>query len=149
LIDKGKRELVLSVNGYKEAFGELIHLFIVSPELKKWDIVLFKQPSDVEPKMVLENAVNLKWNQVMFSYKKTTAGLGISFYIDGFKYDEEQKFGDALIILLDSYLGEYDAVMQLYSIDLNPLPEENKNTFHKFEDLRQVIEDFKVSKRPE
>ena len=149
VLENGKREFVLSADGHKDAFSDLIYLYVKSPFLKKWDFVLFKQGSDVEPTIKLEGDFTLSWEDVQFEYKKTTAGLSFDFYIKGYTEGKEKIFGNALIMLMDSYIGEYDAVMQTYSIGVHPLLDSDTSDYYKFKALKNVVESYKRSKREE
>ena len=146
ILDNGKREFVLSADGYRDAFPDLLSLFKRSPELEKWDILPFKQGFDEDPQIQFHNGFTFSWDKVFFQSKQTSEGLSIDFYIED--YDEgDPNFQTGLLILLDSYLGEYDAVMQIRYVDIHKLNPKKKRDLKAFEELKQVVEDYKESKR--
>jgi len=145
ILKNGKREFILSADGKREDFPDLLYLFKRSPELEKWEIIPFKQGFNGDPKLEFNNGYKLSWDKVMFQSKETNEGLSIDFYIED--YDEgNEDFGMGLVILLDSYLGEYDAVMQIRYADMHKLNRKKAKHLKEFKDLKQVVDEYKTKK---
>lgn len=146
ILENGKREFILSADGQREAFSDLLYLYKRSPELEKWEIIPFKQGFDGDPQLEFTNGYKLSWDKVMFESKETEEGLSIDFYIEG--YDKsDRNFGMGLVVLLDSYLGEYDAVMQIRYVEVYKLNKKKSKNLKEFKDLKLVVEDYKLNKR--
>lgn len=145
ILENGKREFILSADGNKEAFPALLNLYKRSPELEKWKIIPFKQAFDGDPQLEFTNGYKFSWDKVMFESQETDEGLSIDFYIED--YDEnDQNFDMGLIVLLDTYLGEYDAVMQIRYVEIKKLNRKKAKTLTEFKDLKEVVEAYKMKK---
>ena len=145
ILGNKKREFVLSSDGRKEAFPDLISLYKRSPYSNKWEFILFKQGFDTDPKLKLTNDFTLSWDKVKFSYKELKEGLSMDFYIEGYN-EKDESFGTGLIILLDSLLGEYDAVMQITYVDVHKLEKKTDKKLKEFKELKRVVEEYKSKK---
>ncbi len=146
ILENGKRRFILSAEGNREAFQDLLYLFKRSPELEKWEIIPFKQGFDGDPQLEFNNGYTLSWDKVMFESKETKEGLSIDFYIEDYdKGNEDFEMG--LVILLDSYLGEYDAVMQIRYADIHKLNRKKAKHLKEFKDLKQVVDKYKMKKK--
>jgi len=146
VLDNGKREFVLSADGLKTVFPDLLDLFKRSPELEKWEIIPFRQAFQSDPGLEFADGFKLSWDKVMFQYKPTPEGLSIDFYIEDY-HRGNKNFGIGLVVLLDSYLGEYDAVMQIRFVNTHALDRFNSSHLKEFKELKQVVEEFKTSKK--
>jgi hypothetical protein len=144
-IEDGSREFVLSAGGDRAAFPDLIQLYRRAPELDKWIITPFKQGFDGDPQLEFNNGYKLSWDKVKFTSEETAEGLSLDFYIKGYDKSNED-FMTGLIILLDSYLGEYDAVTQIRYVDVHRLDKKNTKHLQKFEKLKEVVESYKQKK---
>lgn len=141
-LNNGKREFILSADGIRNAFPDLLYLYKRSPNFDNFIIIPFKQGFVGDPQIEFNNGFTLSWDKIMFKSEKTPEGLSIDFYIKD--YDESDgNFGVGLAILLDSYLGEYDAVMQIRHVTLHKLNPKDKKKLLEFKELKQIVENHK------
>lgn len=145
VLENGKREFVLSADGVRDAFSDLLYLFKRSPNLDNWEFIPFKQGFDGDPQLEFNNGYKLSWDKVMFESRETNEGLSIDFYIEDYN-EKDKNFGIGLVILLDSYLGEYDAVMQIRYVNVHKLNRREAKNFKEFKELKIVVEEYKKKK---
>lgn len=145
VFENGKREFILSADGVRDVFPDLLDLFKRSPDLEKWEFIPFKQGFDEDPQLELNNGYKLSWDKVMFESEETDEGLSIDFYIEDYN-EEDENFAMGLVMLLDWYLGEYDAVMQITYADIHRLNRRKSNHLKEFKELKGVVEKYKKKK---
>jgi len=146
ILENGKREFVLSADGHKAAFADLLFLFKRSPDHNNWDIIPFKQAHEGDPKIEFNNGYKFSWDKVKFTSEETQEGLSVKFYIKDYDPDQD-VFGMGLFILLDTLLGEYDAVTQITYVDLYKLDNAKSKNLRNFEELKTVVDEYKRNKK--
>lgn len=133
----GKREFIISADGLEEAFPSVIELVDRAPELKGFDIIAFKQPSQEECGISIDG-ITLTSEQVYFDYlyNPETELVDLKFFIEDFD-PNNMAYDQAVFIMMDSVLGEYDAATKVDSIELQKLRE--KEGLYPIMELRKKV----------
>lgn len=103
LID-GKREFIISAEGITDAFDDVLELFGAAPELERFEIIPFRQPSS-EGIAISYGNVDVTWDDVFFT--DDSGNLDLTIYAKGFTDANKDDYIPALFILLDSVIGEF------------------------------------------
>ncbi len=114
---EGQREFVVSANGIKSAFSDVIELVKFAPDLDRWHIVPFRQRKDVSELEVQIDDIILTPNDISFSYQKDKGRINLSIYVEDMD-DEDEKMYHMVFLILDNIIGEYDVEMKIGSIDI-------------------------------
>jgi len=113
----GKREFVISADGIKEAFPEVIALADAAPSLSRWKITKFRPRRGFQSPITL-NGFRLAPDQVRFTIGPDGDKTGLTLFIDGYDPAEREKFASAIYLMLDQTLGEYDVETKVGFIEL-------------------------------
>lgn len=140
--DNGIKELTISADGLKESFPSVIKLVEKAPKIKKWKINAFRQrvPGD-HLKILYDDTISIAYDDIYFTHKEENDKLKIELYIKNYK--AESSFDNAVFILLDQLIGEYDTETQLGLIERKRLDETKIDPLYKFVRLREVVDSFK------
>lgn len=114
---EGQREFVISANGTKSAFSEVIELVKFAPDMDQWQIVPFRQRKDVSDLEIQLEDIILTPNDISFSFQKEKERVNLSLYVEGMD-DEDEKMYHMVFLLLDNIIGEYDVEMKIGAIDI-------------------------------
>ncbi|QQS44032.1 hypothetical protein IPM65_00260 [Candidatus Roizmanbacteria bacterium] len=114
---EGQREFVVSANGMKSAFSDVIELVKYAPDLDRWHIIPFRQRKDVSELEVQLDDLILTPNDISFSYQKEKGRINLSLYVEDMD-DEDEKMYHMVFLILDNIIGEYDVEMKIGSIDI-------------------------------
>jgi len=114
---EGQREFVISANGMKSAFPDVIELVKFAPDMDQWQIIPFRQRKDVSDLEIQLEDIILTPNDISFSYEKEKGRINLSLYVEDMD-DEDEKMYHMVFLLLDNIIGEYDVEMKIGSIDI-------------------------------
>ena len=146
--DNGKKQFIISADGIKENFQDVISLYKKAPQLKRWEIIAFR------PRMKDFSQITLNYGSKEFDPKN----IWIHPIIEGENFDmiiyhPEFTEGDkniiisGIYILLDTALGEYDVATGIRYLDFQKLPENPiKEGLIPFIELRETFDKFKPKK---
>lgn len=120
--------LYISAGGDRDLFPIVKEIVSKSPkELTKWKVIAFKQrkPS-FEEVFISKTPYNL--NTVFYSFLPQEEGsLNIAFYYEGYHPSRQITFYELSFIILDSLIGEVDAVIHISQIALLPISEKTES----------------------
>jgi hypothetical protein len=120
-ISQGKRELVISASGIPGAFPAVSKLLNFAPSFSMFHFVPFRPRRDVS-NGVSVGGLFLNPSQIGFHYRRQQSHLDIELYIKG--YDcHDLMFTQAIFVLLDSALGEFDVEFRLGHIGMHNFSE--------------------------
>ncbi len=109
LVMNDKRDFILSADGVESLFEEVIHLCNNAPDLSNWNVIPFRPRTYQKDQVIEMDGIYLSYEDIYFQYELTDLPLNINIYIKG--YDgEDNRYIHAYFILLDTLIGEYDAV---------------------------------------
>ncbi len=136
--DNGKRELSISADGIKSVFQSVIDIVDMAPELSNWIFNAFRQavPGD-ELLLRFGPDFTLGYSDIFFYYNMAGSKIDIQLYIKG--YDGSNRFKNAMYVLLDGLIGEYNTETKLGIIDFKSQEEQAGKSVQPFIALRDII----------
>ncbi len=114
---EGVREFVISANGMKNAFSDVIELVRHAPDFDRWEIIPFRQRKDVFDLEVELEDIILTPNDISFSYEKEKGRVNLTLFVENMD-EENEKMYHMVFLLLDNIVGEYDVEMKIGTIDI-------------------------------
>ena len=136
--ENGIREFTISADGIEEIFPVVNKLIEKSPKLEKWQFNAFRQRVPGDEIELNFGDFKIGYDDIYFRFAEDEGKLGIELNIRDFN-DEAQK-KNAIYILLDSLIGEYDVTMKIGWIDWVKLDEENIEKLNPLISLRTLID---------
>lgn len=128
LVD-GKREFIISANGNLSAFPAVKGLVKEAPKMEKFKIIAFRQRG--ETFNVQFDDIELRPEDMFFTYKTYDNSLELVLYINGYNPDNDDLVV-ASFVILDTLIGEYDVATKLSKIEFRP--------FEEYPNLRPITE---------
>ena len=119
-----------------------------APEMEKWNVVAFRQPSSAINEVVCQD-IKLCKDDVYFYYLDghSKSKLDLKFYIKSYDANDP-RYLNCLFLLLDSLLGEYEVMTTLGTMEYDKLPEDLKTkSLISIKELPNILkEKFKNNK---
>lgn len=140
----GYRILTISADGMIKQFPKVEKLVNAAPEnVKNWRIVAFRQRVPGDTFTISYQGYNFGYKDIFFkdSIAKNNL-LDIDLFIKDYNYSGTMQ--NAVFILLDYLLGEYDATMKIKIISWEKLNSENKQGLKPIIMLREIINSQKA-----
>ena len=137
--ESGIREFTISAEGIKEVFSIVERLVEKAPKIENWQFNAFRQriPGDE-----FEIQYGVGYSDIYLRYVDGEYGkLGIVLNIRDF--DDSGQSKNAIYILLDGLIGEYDITMGIDWIEWVKLDESNIETLNPITSLRTLIDQKK------
>jgi hypothetical protein len=134
------REFIISADGIKKSFPDVIKLVEAAPEYLNFKIIAFRQPH-MDFTQINFKDIQIDFRDVYFRYGKDNGKIGIELNIRG--YQDNNAWGSASFILLDTILGEYDTEMNLSWIERKELNETELTKLLPITDLPKILADYK------
>jgi len=138
------KEFVISADGLKESFPQVIKLIDAAPTHPNWNFLAFRQPNTGDDLILSMGDLEIGYNDIYYRYAEQESNLHLELNIRDFDQSEFQQ--NAIYILLDSLIGEYDVAMEIDSIDWVILDKNNITKFYPFVELRKLIKSRKEKK---
>lgn len=121
-IQNGKREFVISADGYKKSFPSVEKLYNEAPKLNKWIITKFR-PRRNKLYSIDYKGIKINPNDVAFELIPSNSKINIILYIKNYDEANRDIYGAIVFLFLDAALGEYDVETKLGMIDMKPSKE--------------------------
>ena len=115
-----------------------MHLFLKAPKITNWEIIAFRQRLPIEYDSVKYGDINLSYDDVYFRYSNESDKIGVELNIKN--YSEVTEFNQAIYLLLDGLLGEYDVETKLSWIQRKVLDETQIENLFRFVELRDLVD---------
>jgi len=144
LLDDNTKELVISADGIIERFPAVIALIQKAPQLPHWRIKAFRQRQTSDDIQIKLGNFLLSYDDIFFKYLIEEGKVCLQLHIRYFRKDD--PFIDAVFLLLDALLGEYDVGTQIGFIDWMSLDESLVDELLPFLMLRDIVDKNKASK---
>jgi hypothetical protein len=106
-----RRELVISADGDKDLFPEVVSLVKAAPDVQRWRFIAFR-PRGVFPVEITVGEKIADSNDVFFSLLDNGKVAGIRLFIPGYETND-LGWREVGYLLLDHALGEYDVEQKL------------------------------------
>jgi hypothetical protein len=132
--ENGKRELVISADGIRDAFPAVVALADAAPALPRWKITKFRPRRSFQSAITF-NGLKISPEQVEFTLEPDGDKLGLTLFIDGYNKAEHEKYVGVVFLMLDQTLGEYDVETKVGLIQVKPRSAESKLTKRPFSAL--------------
>ena len=134
----GIREFTISADGLKEVFPYVEKLLEKSPKIPKWKFSAFRQRVPGDEIGLNYGDFKISYKDIYFRYNENDGKLGIELNIR--EYNGEPQKQNAIYILLDSLIGEYDVVMGIDWIDWVKLDDSQIESLNPITSLRLLID---------
>jgi len=136
-----KRNFVISADGIFNLFDVVLNLVNSAPYYKRWNIVAFRPRLHQKNQVIELDGVSLDYDDIYFLYQESDYNkLNLDVYIRGFDGDDN-RYIHVYFILLDSLIGEYDAVTLIEMTTILPL--DNDMELLGFRDLIDIVDELK------
>ena len=139
--ENGIREFSISADGIKESFSAVENLISKSPKLNNWKFNAFRQRVPGDHIALNFGEYNISYDDIYFRYSTADNQLGIELNIRNF--DESGTMQNAIYILLDGLLGEYDVTVNIDWIEWVKLDEDNLDNLLPLIELKNIIDNRK------
>jgi len=137
----GKREFSISADGILESFPKVETLISKRPKLNNWNFTAFRQRIAGDDLEINYMNYKIGYDDIFYRFSTENNQLGIELNIRN--YDETGNMQNAIYLLLDSLLGEYDVTKNIDWIEWNKLNESEINNLYQITDLRELIDSRK------
>jgi hypothetical protein len=137
----GIREFTISADGLKESFPNVIRLVEKAPKIPKWKIFAFRQriPGDTI-EIVYDDSLKISYKDIYFRYSFDSDKIGLELNIRN--YSKEARFDNAVFILLDGLIGEYDMETKISWIERIKLDESMIDSLNNITVLREIVDNL-------
>lgn len=137
-VENGKREFIISADGIRSSFPDVIKLVENAPTLDKWEIIAFRPRLDIDTIIRFDNGIELGVDDIFFDYEiMEDEKIGVTLYIKGLS---ESNLEAAVYVLLDTVLGEYDVETKLGYIIRKDLNENISNNSRPLKELPTIVD---------
>ena len=125
---KDNKECVITALGDRDYFEDVKRLVDSAPKLKGWKVVAFRPAAKSTYGFRIKMGdIDLGVEDVKFQAFDLEGGkLGITLYPKGLTDENRDIVGNATIVLLDHTVGEYNAVMKIDSLIMQPIEKAEK-----------------------
>lgn len=141
ILSNKKREFIISADGVKSIFPIVEDLVSKAPKLDKWIFIAFRQPkSGID--QINYGTLHIRYDDVFFRYAKDCGKIALELHLKN--YTENMEWTNAIFILLDNLIGEYNTEMKLSKIDKIALDEQSINTkkLIPIRELPNIIDEY-------
>ncbi|MHA6248933.1 hypothetical protein ACXYMU_13400 [Pontibacter sp. CAU 1760] len=137
--EDGTKEFTISAEGIVESFPIVTKLVGIAPKIEKWKINAFRQriPGD-DIVIKLGDSLKLGYEDIYFRYGYDKGKIGLELNIRNYK--DEPQLNQAIYILLDGLIGEYDMETKISWIERKNLIESEADSLYKIVELRQIVD---------
>lgn len=119
-IEAGRRNIVISAGGIRDAFPAVEALAEGAPPLSRWNVVRYRQRHRIGGDITFQG-LSLSPGNIRFEISADGPGAGIVLFMPGYTRQEHSRYLTLALLMLDALLGEYDVEMKLGSIVIEPL----------------------------
>ena len=139
----GIREFTVSADGIKQYFPIVKSLVSKAPHIDKWKINAFRQriPGD-DITIKYDDSVKVSYDNIYFRYAHDSGKIALELNVE--HLIDSPNFKNAVYILLDGLIGEYDMETQISSIDFVLLDTNKIPNLSPLVDLRGVVDKNKT-----
>jgi hypothetical protein len=135
------RELSISADGIKDVFPSVIKLIEKAPKLNNWQFNSFRQRIPGDDYEIQYGDIKIGYDDIFFRYADDNGKIGIELNIRN--YNNEPQTQNAIYILLDGLIGEYDVTMGVGWIDWKKLDDNEIENLNPLTSLRVLIDEKK------
>ena len=141
--EDGTRELFISADGIKAAFDSVISLVDKAPEIPGWKIIAFRQRIPGDDMSINISGLKIGYSDIYFRHGEEDGKIIIELNIRAFD-PKDNRFKNAIYILLDGLIGEYDMETIIGGIDWVNLDGSKIDSLTPLVELRDIVDEFKA-----
>ena len=134
------RQFIISADGIFDSFQIVVDLYNSKPELEFWQFIPFRQRENMITHSVNIDGILLAYENIKFTYEVIDSMVYLDIYIQGYTVDDN-RYVHAYFLLLDSLIGEFDAVTMIENTNVHPF--EESEDLLDFYSLKAIIDDLK------
>ena len=139
LPEEGRRDIVISAGGIRDAFPAVEALARGAPPLRRWNVVGYRQRRPVSGTVTFQGLA-LSPANVRFEISARGPGAGIVLFMPGYTRQEHSRYLALALVMIDALLGEYDVEMKLGSIVIEHLGPDRGARAMTLENLARVFD---------
>ncbi len=132
------REFTISAEGIKDLFPVVEKLIEKAPKLKNWKFNAFRQRIPGDEFEIQYGDLKIGYSDIYYRSEHDNGKLGIELNIRNF--DGKGQTQNAIYILLDGLIGEYDVTTKIGWIEWVKLDENEKENLKPIIELRNEID---------
>lgn len=137
MLADGKKELIITANGMRDAFPIVFQLCETAPELPRWVITALKPR--LQQELVLEIAGNsFGFDDIYFEGMQNRNKLDLKLYLRCEL--PEQALPQIGFLMLDMMLGEFDVATKIGNLDFFYLSETKIPSLKGFRELPAIVD---------
>jgi hypothetical protein len=114
-------EIVISADGNKSVFPEVLELTAAAPTIPGWKVTAFRQPGKQDVTVQMGNG-QLNAKSLWFRAEPDEEKVGLRVFIPGLDEGNRQQLSHIGFLLLDNALGEFLVETSVGYIDFQPAP---------------------------
>lgn len=135
----GIREFTISADGVTKYFPIVQSLVEKSPKINNWQINAFRQriPGD-SMKIIYDNQLAIGYQDIYFRYAEDFDKIGLELNVKNF--DDSSNLKNAIYVLMDGLIGEYDMETQISWIEFKLLDETKVDQLYPLIELRGFVD---------
>jgi hypothetical protein len=115
--EDGRRELVISADGIREAFPEVEALYATAPSMPRWKFIKFRQRR--KPNDISYEGVSVKAASVSVLVEPSGQLADITVFIPGYTQAARKTYAAIAFLFLDEALGEYDVETRVGQVNVD------------------------------
>lgn len=135
------KEFIVSADGIKEAFHIVRQLIRYAPKHPNWAFIAFRPRLACNDLTISMGSIDFSYDDLFFRYVQTDKEFGIELNVRNFNETIWEK--NALFILLDALIGEYDAATEIDWVEWTVLDETAAEELFPFVELRKLVDERK------
>ena len=136
-------EFIISADGDEFLFPTVFDLCDQAPSIHRWMIIPLRPRTNQLDQAIDLDGLYLEYEDIFYSSPNEELPMELEIYIRGYE-EGDNRYVHGYFLLLDTLLGEYDAVTQTQTIKVEPLEDEEE--VQRFLELRDEF-DKRVQKK--
>lgn len=145
ILDGELKEFIVSADGIKEAFKIVQQLIQYAPKHPNWAFIPFRPRLESDDLSITMGTIDFSYQDLFFRYVQTDKEFGIELNVRNFNQTVWEK--NALFILLDALIGEYDAATEIDWVEWTVLDENEADELFPFVELRNLVDERKQRRK--
>ncbi|QMS84603.1 hypothetical protein [Candidatus Xianfuyuplasma coldseepsis] len=115
----GQYELIISADGDMSLFETVFTLCNLAPSYERWRIVPLRPRTNQADQAIDLDNLYLEYEDIYYTIQNDEFPLQLEIYINGYTKDDN-RYVHGYFLLLDTLLGEYDAVVNTETVQVEP-----------------------------
>ncbi len=121
--NNGVREFIITAEGHEEGFPLVEAIVAGAPKLSRWQFIALKPPKGFDFKMTYEGITFDPRSMWFLPLEDHLPNLGLRIGVPNYSPAVERQTHNAVLIILDTALGERVATLDIQHTEVSALPE--------------------------